>query len=664
MTENPQSLFTIKPAQLDILQKEPEAIVPAFESRLVYKMVAEKMNRVGLVFDPHAVDASLKKIRKASSSMRNKLDQLYDVDIFLYDDGKETNDRSKKQKELTTELIKSRLAHAFDPGLSRNVDFYLNPDEGDLQKQMIIKENGSYILRRSTFISDINKKIAISAKKSGQIPTPNFSFIDIANVRKADKEVAVGNKAGDLLVNRASKIIENAVVKFCETNGRDKSNYPAIGRYGGDEFIIGWIPPLTAQERIRFGQIVMDALSPELTDGDTPATAYFGATDRNEYAKVIYSKGNIKMKNNKIDWIETPTSNNEQYIFEDYFQRGLILTKEELGIVMQKKEYQDGSVFSLDKYNEYQKAMKRPAALDVLKNVEEKVDFLSKRHKNFAMPLYLSQYWDEVESRESGIKTIKRQEAMVEYVKDIVYDKLLGYGVVSKLDFQEQVENGDIDYSISIDLKFIKEMNELVGYAEADESIASLWHAINRSLEPADRARCTFARAGGTFYIGINKGETLSENAFNKLKSLKAFDLDISSTGKGTSITVPLGNSLTDESYPSVGQKNDVNEVMNTCEDDFFFNVLEDIKEDPDLLDVIKRGVDPFKQGNHVEYGELLWRFFRLKRYDERVIKLIDQFTKYDPTHPLRTTVIQLYGVLSGLDLEENIESLYARLPN
>jgi hypothetical protein len=107
-----------------------------------------------------------------------------------------------------------------------------------------------------------------------------------------------------------------------------------------------------------------------------------------------------------------------------------------------------------------------------------------------------------------------------------------------------------------------------------------------------------------------------------------------------------------------------MNEVMDTCEGDFFFNVLEDIKEDPDLLDVIKSGVDPFKQGNNVEYGELLWRFFRLKRYDERVIKLIDQFTKYDPTHPLRTTVIQLYGVLSGLDLEENIESLHARLPN
>ena len=664
MPENPGPSFTLRPALLDILQRKSEAVVPAFENKIIYQMVAEKMNKIGLVFNAEAISTTLQKLREAPSSMKSKLDEQYDINNFLYSNGEEMSETTKKQRELTLALIKGRLALAFDPGLSRNIAFYPNPDEEDYRKLITIKEEGTYIFRRSTFISDINKKTAAETKKIGYAQRPNFSFIDISNVRKADRDVKIGNKAADLLVNRAAQAIENAAIKFCKACGIDKSHYPTIGRYGGDEFVIGWIPKLSSNEQIQFENVLKEYLSSELTHGDTPTTAYYGAIDNNEIAKTVYTKDKITLKNNKIDWIETPTDKDERYVFDDYFQRGLILTERDLQIVKGKKEFKENGKFSLNKYNKYQQVRRKPTELDALTSDEQKVDFLALRHKNFAVPLFLAQYWDEVESNESGIKTTKRQGAMIEYVKEIVFDKLLGYGVVSKFDFQEQIENGNIDYSISIDLKFIKEMNELVGYAEADESITALWNAINSTLDHDDRTKCTFARAGGMFFIGVNKGAVLSETAFKKLKALKTFELDVSSTGRGSLIKVPLGNSLTNETYPSAGKKNNLNEVINNCEEDFFFNILSDLKKDPELLNTVEIEIDPLKYGNNVEYGELLWRFFRLKRYDERVIKLIDQFTKYDPTHPLRTTVIQLYGVLSSLDFEEYRKGLRERLLN
>lgn len=433
-----------------------------------------------------------------------------------------------------------------------------------------------------------------------------------------------------------------------------KKQYPTIGRYGGDEFVVGWIPALTEAEKVDFEKQLNGILSQELTEKDTPTTGYYGVINPQEGAISQYKKGKIEMKHNAIDWIETPTNSYAQYVFQDYFARGLILTSDELSKVMIKKDFQEAGAFSLDKYVDYQKRKRTTSVIDTLPYEEQKVDYLAVRHKNFAIPLYLAQYWDEIETQDTGIKTTRRQSMMVEYAKNIVYDKLLGYGVVSKYDFQEQIARGDIEYSVAIDLKFVKEMNEVVGYAEADESIRRLWEIIKNKMLPEDRLKCTFARAGGTFYIGLNKGEYMTEDMFDKLKSINSFDVDLTSTGRGSVAHVPLGNSLKNVSYPVTNQKNNFGDTMADCEEDFFFNILYELKNDPKLLTTIQTDFDPVMQGSTIGFGELLWRFFRLKRYDERVIKLIDQLTKHDLQNPLRTTVVQLYGILIGLDDEQN----------
>lgn len=648
MPEIHSNPFTVNPDLLQYLDRKSRAVVSSLDNDLVSKMISSKINKVGLVLDPLTIGESIQRINESSDVVTAKLSQQYDLDVFSYKRVTNGDEADQRRQELTAKLIKSHLLSGFDPGLSRSLYFYPSNEDSEM-----IHEDGAYIMRRSTFISEMEERQKREVNRQGRLLNPNFSFIDISNVRRADVEVTHGSKAADLLVNRAAKAIELATIQYCQEHGIDKTQYPTIGRYGGDEFVIGWIPPLTPKDKVDFEKKFKEILSPELTERDTPTTGYYGVTNPQERAKSPYRKGKIEMKHNSIDWIETPINSHERYVFEDYFARGLILTRDELQIVMKKRDFQETGSFSLDKYVAYQKEIRKPSALDGLPYEEQKVDYLAIRHKNFAIPLYLAQYWDEVETQDTGIKTTRRQSAMVEYTKNIVYDKLLGYGVVSKYDFQEQIARGDIGYTVAIDLKFIKEMNEIVGYAEADESISKLWEMIKSKMLPEDRLKCTFARAGGTFYIGLNRGEYMTEDMFNKLKSLSSFAVDLSSTGRGKVIQVPLGNSLQKVSYPATNQQNDFGETIGDCEENFFFDILNELKNDPKLLTTIENNIDPITLGNPIAFGELLWRFFRLKRYDERVIKLIDQMTKHDLKNPLRTTVVQLYGVLIGLDDEE-----------
>lgn len=676
MTEQTTHKFITRPGQnpmrpelLEILKTRSTAEVSTRDVRLVDLMIGKKMNRLGIVLDDLSITASLLKLKDSPQSVVDKLGQMYDVELFSHQHRGEEDEHEKHKMDLTAQLIKSQLSYSFDPGLGRKIVFYPTSEYDSP-----IREEGAFLLRRSTFISEVNKKRARLEGLSNELSSPNFSFIDISNVRKADKATKVGHKAADLLVNRAAKLIENATQHFCEKKGIDPTRHPTIGRYGGDEFVVGWIPPLDDGDRAEFEMILKKFLAPDISSPDNITTAYYGVDDKLDPSQVVYEKGAIGLKNNHIDWIKTPHDPHEQIIFNDYFNRGLILTETELQIVKGKPEFQTGGAFSLEKYREYQQDKKKTTSLDSLTKVEEKVDYLARRHTNFAIPLYLAQYWDEVESAETHTKITKRQEAMVMYTKDILYDKLLGYGVISKFDYQEQVESGHVDYTIAIDLKFIKEMNELVGYAEADESITTLWKTINNILGGEGRENCTFGRAGGTFLIGINKGHSLSENTIIKLKNLTRFDLNLSPSGRGDVIQVPLGNSLTTTDYGQIFktnseggkvviEKNNMGEAMNDCEESFFYNVLSDLKKDEGLLDTIKISADPIKSGHHIGYGELLWRFFRLKRYDERMIKLIQRLTAEQEIRmqqndmsvdPLRKTVIDLYGFMLSLDPEEN----------
>jgi len=247
MQEIHSTIPTVNPDLLQYLDRRSKAIVSTIENDLVFKMISPKINKVGLVLDPLIIGESIQRINELPDEVAEKLRHQYDLDVFSYKRVSNRDEAEHRRQELTAKLIKSHLLSGFDPGLSRSLRFYPSNEDGD-----VIHEEGAYVMRRSTFISEIEERLRQEVNKQGRLPRPNFSFIDISNVRSADVEVTQGSKAADLLVNRAAKAIEQATIQFCQERGIEKKQHPTIGRYGGDEFVIGWIPALTPEEKVDF----------------------------------------------------------------------------------------------------------------------------------------------------------------------------------------------------------------------------------------------------------------------------------------------------------------------------------------------------------------------------------------------------------------------------
>ncbi len=494
---------------------------------------------------------------------------------------------------------------------------------------MVLHEKGTHILRRSTFMSEIDRRI-----KANPNLRPTFSFIDIAQVRKADHEVKSGHKAADLLLNRAARGIEQSINNYYSKNNIDEADLdeadrPLLGRYGGDEFVIAWPGTMTETQWREFADSVHQDLG----------SAYY-VNDSIVGQTIQYDSGPIKIKDDQIEWITMPEHEEDRIIFNDYLSRGLLLNEDQVKKVKAKYLYRDKGQFSVAKYQEGIQNRKSDV-LDTLATVGEKIDYIARRHEEFSEPLFLARYWDEQEEKIQDKKVTKRQDTMLSFVQDVIYDKLLGDIVSTKFDFQEHEKRGEFSKTIVIDLKFIKEMNGLVGYVDADESIAAIWNKIYSSFNPQDKEKVIISRAGGTFFIGIKNGMELGINTKTKLSAITALNVDLDPTEGENLISIPVGQGIAKTST----------EGIEAAEKVFYGALYEKIKSDTNLQTILQSTVDPFKNsGGKIDFNTLLWHFFKLKRYDERLLKLIAQAK---PDDPVRQTLAELYGAALHNDPEE-----------
>ncbi len=599
------------------LELSAQHIISASNLRLLDRMIGKQMNNTGRILDGVDTVRKIEAYKDALPAVHAKMTHLYELPFFAFDTFKGKEEYTE-EIELTKKILGGYMQSTFDPGLSRDITFHLS------NNNLVLHEKGAHILRRSTFMSEIDRRI-----KADPNFRPTFSFIDIAQVRKADHEVKSGHKAADLLLNRAAKGIEQSINDYCSKNNIDEADRPLLGRYGGDEFVIAWPGTMTEAQRREFKDIIRQGLG----------YAYY-VNDSIVGQTIQYDSGPIKIKDDQIEWITMPEHEEDRIIFNDYLSRGLLLNEDQVKKVKAKYLYRDKGQFSIEKYQESIRNRKSDA-LDTFATVGEKIDHIARRHEEFSEPLFLARYWDEQEEKIENKKVTKRQDTMLSFVQDVIYDKLLGDIVSTKFDFQEHEKRGEFSKTIVIDLKFIKEMNSLVGYVDADESIAAIWNKIYSSFNPQDKEKVIISRVGGTFFIGIKNGMELGTSTKAKLSSITALNVDLDPTEGENLISIPVGQGIAKTST----------EAIDAAERVFYGALYEKIKGDANLQTVLQNTTDPFKNsGGKIDFNTLLWHFFKLKRYDERLLKLIAQAK---PDDPVRQKLAELYGARLHNDPEE-----------
>ncbi|MBI4973032.1 hypothetical protein HZC27_00265 [Candidatus Roizmanbacteria bacterium] len=482
-------------------------------------------------------------------------------------------------------ILRSFYKYTLDGGLNRKIDI------GNLHAEPHIMFN------RTTFINEVTKKM-----KQGEQTLPTlFGMIDIADVRSSDFIIeSHRNTPADLLVNTAARTLDDVLKKLWEEKGwaHDRTKQYVTGRYGGDEFVFSLIGDFSPNLQGEINEKLLIALHAE--------KQYIKDTDGNIISKPI----GLKLEDGKeqIEWIDAlsnpDTSQEDKQLFIHNFKHGLVLGKGELKKIKGKHA---------EVITEEEEGNKYPPEVD---SVEKKVAYLAKTHPEMSVALYLAEHFDLVEQNKKleSPPIFRRREAIINLIENYVYDKLLEDAVYSKFDLLEHARRGEFKQFAVIDFKFIKELNELASYADADQAIRGLWDNLKKAIS-SKRDAYMVARAGGTYIIGIReqgKG-ILNEKQLKELSELKIQVGD-------AQMSLPVGYKI-GRSIHNLNENKALEEcgrVITEASNDAvggIVNLAERIhKNNPTLLTDSDHKIDESK----LTENDLVWKFFHGKRKIER----------------------------------------------
>lgn len=513
-------------------------------------------------------------------------DEINEIDVLL---------PGEKIKRATS-LLNGFFIHASDSGLAREVEFY--PPDGTVDSAGPV-----LMLSRRALISKVLKEIMPEGKYNGKPLV--LAMIDIANVRGADFPVEKGDRAADWMLNKVAEVINETLKSVLSQ--KEKGIKCLVGRYGGDEFLLAIIGGNSDEN-----QQLLNTFEQALKEKLGEIKGYFKKDD-------VIVREPVNLKEGRINQINFPDGEIEKNIFLHFFQRGLILEGDQIGRVIDKFRDEKGEIDRERLDNELlsQKPPSiYPEGVDV-DNIEAKIDYLTRHHPELSAPFMLARYLDE-EGKSLGQPATKRREALLSFVERVIFDPLLGEVVYGRGDLIEHLKRkrGEFKEVTVFELKFMKERNELLSYADTDEAIADLWGKIKSCISEEDREKIIVFRQGGSFILGI-KGD-LSEETRNRLNQL-AQDQQI-----------PIGYAKREIAFLEETEKEKeqkaktlIGELIDDSDRIFFIQVINLIKENPQLREILE-GPNPPPKTEAVSLEELLWHYFRGKRAKEHCGKILE----------------------------------------
>lgn len=559
------------------------------------------MPRKGLDAYNHSVGHVFERQMKVLNNSEEKqaLHRLFKSQIDIL------KDPGSEGVENATSLFEGLFDHVFDAGTNRKVDctFHAKNKNGEMEKVTYASEPVPIHSRASL----INNLLEHDAQGS-QV---EIGLIDLQDLRSADFTLE-GQKhnPGDVLINKAASALRSALHEVWNdpTIGlRDNSKLSyEVGRYGGDEFMFALIGDYTQNQRERILETIERHLGQQK-----------GYYRRPEGQGFIIEEDSIRLKTNpdgkKAKWIEIPQDATDKMLFHEYFERGLLLDATELTKI-RNKYTTDGKNFDMDAYKRDYPTSRSLYPKETV-TFEDKIAFIQSQHPELALYFDLAYLFDH----QSGGGTT-RQEIVLNLIERSVFDPLIGEAIYTRFDFQEHLQHGDFSNVMIIDLKFMKEMNEHMSYADADNAITNVWKKIKSCIPPEERGKLFISRFGGTFVIGVREGSRLGGETETKLIDMGHSSFPIYEQN-GVEVSVPLGVS----NWRTEENKN-LRNMLKINDLRFYSNIVKDMAhmelDSPGSMErmavmelVEDSGADYSKMNKDVLYAQ----FFRGKRKVERV---------------------------------------------
>lgn len=507
--------------------------------------------------------------------------------------------------EGATSLFEGLFDHVFDAGTNRKVEatFKAKNREGKMEKVTYASEPVPIHSRASL----INNLLEHDARGS----SVEIGLIDLQDLRSADF-ILDGQKhnPGDVLINNAASALRSALHEAWndpEIGLRDNSNLSyEVGRYGGDEFMFALIGNYTQNQKERILATIEKHLEKQ--------KGYYRRPEGQDYIieeDVIRLKGNPDGK--KAKWIKIPQDATGKMLFHEYFERGLLLDETELTKI-KNKYTTDGKGFDIGAYKKDYPSSRSLYPKEVV-TFEDKIAFIQSQHPELALYFDLAYVFDH-----KGGGGTARQEIVLNLIERSIFDPLIGEAIYTRFDFQEHLQHGDFSNVIIIDLKFMKEMNEHMSYADADNAIVDVWKKIKSYIPQQERGKLFISRFGGTFVIGVRTGMVLDRKTESKLRNV-GNDLFPLYKKDDAEVSVPLG-----ASYWITQENKNLRNMLQVNALRFYSKIMKDMmymeRASPGSMErIAKMDISPNPNADYARMSkeELYAYFFRGKRKMERV---------------------------------------------
>ncbi len=259
--------------------------------------------------------------------------------------------------------------------------------------------------------------------------------------------------------------------------------------------------------KVEASQINLEAILQQIKEKISQQKAYYSVNGK-------FNSQKIKLKEEATKAISLPNAEIDREIFLWAVNKGSVINQKEIEFLKQ--------FFGKDenKIREYLKKNQRPKR-DYSTEALFLMHDLASKHPELAVPLYLANLLDQKADDENHTRLI----LVLRFVDEALYDPLLGEMVGSFEDFKNHLARGEFSRVFGMEFKFIKEVNDSFSIVVTDEMIKAFYQVINNQLgDEADKVK--IFRRGGSFFIGLKKGATLSQEAIDKLTELKTLKIN------------------------------------------------------------------------------------------------------------------------------------------
>lgn len=400
-------------------------------------------------------------------------------------------------------LFENIFKYCFDPGL----------------RQENVSQNPEISVQPAGPVAMLTRTGAIHFAEINGPENFDYHNFDIKGMRDADKA-----GCADWLLNKIAQAIQVTV-----------DNNALCSRYGGDEFML----------MTKKGTPDLEGLIAKVKQAVEGVSGYFVNPEDNKL-----EQKNVEIKDQKVETISPPSTDIDLKIFKVLLSRGIVLNQSEIDKIKNKPEFNKNNRFDEVALSEYlsknywnennlydNKDQEKGSivGLSTEATINNKMAFISQNYPEFRQALAVCQALD-LEDVSSTKGTLVNTSAVIKFIENVIFDRRLGDVFYSFSHLADGVKSQKYSELISIDTKFLKEINDDISYMDGDELIAGCWNKIQETLGK-QRKSFEISRRGGTFVLALKQGEVMDPNLRHKISNIINFDYEL----EGEAVKIPVG---------------------------------------------------------------------------------------------------------------------------